>query len=360
MIVTEEAIKQQISMITHPQLKKNLLEYLSSVAVRDKIVEVVFEVTASELPVMKELQQSIEKNISNLSNVEKVHFILTTHRSVEKKSSSPTLGTLLGVKSIVAIASGKGGVGKSTTAINIALALRKLGHRVGILDADIYGPSLPRMLGIHEKPGVTEDKKLIPIQKYDLKVMSIGFMVSEKEPIIWRGPMVQGALQQMLKDVVWGDLDVLVVDMPPGTGDIQLTLAQQVSLTGAVIVSTPQDIALVDARKGLAMFTRVRVPILGIVENMSLFCCPKCQSVTEIFGHGGARKEAESLGVPFLGEVPIELSIRQGCDQGTPVGIAFPDSPSSQIYQAIGHKLWLEIEKNLDAQARQTPEITMA
>ena len=224
-----------------------------------------------------------------------------------------------GVTSIIAVASGKGGVGKSTTAVNLALGLRDLGLKVGMLDADIYGPSLPKLLAIREKPQTIGGTRLKPIERYGLKVMSIGFLIEEETPMIWRGPMVMSALTQMLREVEWGTLDVMVVDMPPGTGDAQLTMAQQVPLKGAVIVSTPQDLALIDARRGIAMFKRVNVPVLGIVENMSTFICPNCGTRSDIFGHGGARHEAERLGVPFLGEVPLEMAIRETSDAGLPV-----------------------------------------
>jgi ATP-binding protein involved in chromosome partitioning len=240
-----------------------------------------------------------------------------------------------GVTSIIAVASGKGGVGKSTTAINLALGLRDLGMKVGVLDADIYGPSLPKLLAIKEKPQQTADKKLKPIERYGLTVMSIGFLIEEETPMIWRGPMVISALTQMLREVEWGTLDVMVVDMPPGTGDAQLTMAQQVPLKGAVIVSTPQDLALIDARRGIAMFNRVNVPVLGIVENMSTFICPKCGTRTDIFGHGGARREAERLGVPFLGEVPLEMTIRETSDAGLPIVATQPDSPHAAAYRTI-------------------------
>ena len=212
-----------------------------------------------------------------------------------------------GISAVIAVASGKGGVGKSTTALNLALGLRDLGLRVGLLDADIYGPSVPRLTGIREKPQLNDDKKMIPIVRFGLAIMSIGFLVEEDTAMIWRGPMVMSAITQMLRDVAWGTLDVLVVDMPPGTGDAQLTLAQNVPLKGAVIISTPQDLSLIDARRGLAMFRKVNVPVLGIVENMSYFQCPHCGTRSDIFGHGGARHEAERLGVPFLGEIPLHI-----------------------------------------------------
>lgn len=244
-----------------------------------------------------------------------------------------------GVAAVIAVASGKGGVGKSTTALNLALGLRDLGLRVGLLDADIYGPSVPRLTGIHEKPKLNDDRKMIPIERFGLAIMSIGFLVEEDTAMIWRGPMVMSAITQMLRDVAWGTLDILVVDMPPGTGDAQLTLAQNVPLKGAVIISTPQDLSLIDARRGLAMFKKVNVPVLGIVENMSYFQCPECGTRSDIFGHGGARHEAERLGVPFLGEIPLHMSIRTTSDSGNPVVASEPDGPHAAIYRAIGTKV---------------------
>ena len=236
----------------------------------------------------------------------------------------PSPVALPGVSKIVAVGSGKGGVGKTTVAVNLAIALSRLGQRVGLIDADIYGPSVPRLTGIRDKPALNDDKKMIPIQRFGLAIMSIGFLVEEDTAMIWRGPMVMSAITQMLRDVAWGTLDILVVDMPPGTGDAQLTLAQNVPLKGAVIVSTPQDLSLIDARRGLAMFRKVNVPVLGIVENMSYFQCPHCGTRSDIFGHGGARHEAERLAVPFLGEIPLHMSIRATSDSGTPVLRANP------------------------------------
>jgi ATP-binding protein involved in chromosome partitioning len=244
-----------------------------------------------------------------------------------------------GISAVIAVASGKGGVGKSTTALNLALGLRDLGLRVGLLDADIYGPSVPRLTGIREKPQLNDDKKMIPLARFGLSIMSIGFLVEEDTAMIWRGPMVMSAITQMLRDVAWGTLDVLVVDMPPGTGDAQLTLAQNVPLKGAVIISTPQDLSLIDARRGLAMFKKVNVPVLGIVENMSYFQCPHCGTRSDIFGHGGARHEAEKLGVPFLGEIPLHIAIRTASDSGNPVVESEPDGPHAAIYRAIGGKV---------------------
>jgi ATP-binding protein involved in chromosome partitioning len=260
-----------------------------------------------------------------------------------------------GVEAIIAVASGKGGVGKSTTAVNLALGLRDLGMKVGVLDADIYGPSLPKLLAIKERPQTIGGTRLKPISRHGLTVMSIGFLIEEETPMIWRGPMVMSALTQMLREVEWGALDVMVVDMPPGTGDAQLTMAQQVPLKGAVIVSTPQDLALIDARRGIAMFRRVNVPVLGIVENMSTFICPNCGTRSDIFGHGGARHEAERLGVPFLGEVPLEMTIRETSDAGLPIVATQPDSAQAAAYRAIAAK----VREQLGAAAKPAPRIVI-
>lgn len=251
----------------------------------------------------------------------------------------PIKAPIPGVKAIVAVASGKGGVGKSTTSLNLALGLHKLGLKVGLLDADIYGPSVPRLTGLTDKPVLDDQRKMIPLKRFGLSIMSIGFLVAEETAMIWRGPMVMSAVTQMLRDVAWGDLDVLIVDMPPGTGDAQLTLAQTVPLQGAVIVSTPQDLALIDARRGLAMFTKVEVPVLGIVENMSYFQCPACGTRSDIFGHGGARHEAERLGVAFLGEIPLHMAIRAGSDLGAPVVETEPDGPHAAAYRGIAARI---------------------
>jgi len=269
--------------------------------------------------------------------------------------AAPSPAGIPGVEAIIAVASGKGGVGKSTTAVNLALGLRDLGLKVGILDADIYGPSMPKLLAIREKPQTIGGTRLKPIERYGIAVMSIGFLIEEETPMIWRGPMVMSALTQMLREVEWGALDVLVVDMPPGTGDAQLTMAQQVPLKGAVIVSTPQDLALIDARRGIAMFRRVNVPVLGIVENMSTFICPHCGTRSDIFGHGGARHEAERLGVPFLGEVPLDISIREKSDAGLPVVATAPDGAHAQIYRDIAAR----VRDGLAGASRPAPKIVI-
>ena len=280
------------------------------------------------------------------------------HGHAGHSHEAPAEGPLLpGVKSIIAVASGKGGVGKSTTAVNLALALKSLGLKVGLFDADIYGPSQPRMLGISGEPQSSDGRTLDPMEGHGIKCMSMGFLVDEETPVVWRGPMVQTALLQMLRDINWGTLDVMVVDMPPGTGDVQLTMAQQVPLTGSIIVSTPQDIALLDARKGLNMFRQVDVPVLGIIENMSYFACPHCGEHTNVFSHGGAKKEAETVGMEFLGEIPLDIQIRETSDGGNPVVVSDPDGAHAVAYKTIAKRIWEKTEAALQAKAASAPRI---
>lgn len=301
------------------------------------------------------MQKEAEEAVTAIDGVETVLVVLTAEKPAEPRAKEapklsskpdrpvgpdmrPAAGAIPGVKAVLAVASGKGGVGKSTTSVNLALGLRALGLKVGLLDADIYGPSIPRLMGITERPNIVNER-IVPIDQYGLKVMSMGFLMDEESPVIWRGPMVVSALMQMVREVEWGELDVLVLDMPPGTGDAQLTLAQQVPLAGSVIVSTPQDLALIDARKGLKMFKQVDVPILGIIENMSTFVCPHCGEKSDIFGHGGAQEEAAKLGVMFLGAVPLHMDIRHYSDEGTPVVIAEPDGVHAKVYKTIAMKV---------------------
>ncbi|CAN2532230.1 Iron-sulfur+cluster+carrier+protein [Methylocapsa aurea] len=311
---------------------------------------------AKELEV---LRVAVEGAVKTVPGIEAAIVTLTAERAPQAAPAAPPPGqaqqrrpiaALEKVKYIVAVSSGKGGVGKSTTAANLALGLAAHGWRVGLLDADIYGPSAPRLFGLTGKPEVVGNK-MIPLEAYGIKIMSIGFLVEEDVPMVWRGPMVAQALGQMLGEVAWGELDALVVDMPPGTGDAQLTMAQQVPLAGAVVVSTPQDLALIDARRGVAMFQKVSTPILGVVENMSYFLCPHCGGRTDIFSHGGARQDAEALGVPFLGEVPLDLAIRQTSDAGTPVVASAPDGPHAAIYKDLAAK----VKNLLETQSRRAP-----
>ena len=261
--------------------------------------------------------------------------------AADRAASLPQKRAIPGVKSVIAVASGKGGVGKSTVAVNLAVALSQLGHKVGLLDADCYGPSIPVMLGIgeDEKPHVTDERKIAPLRKWDLDVMSIGFFVERDNAVIWRGLMVTKALQQFFFEVDWKDLDFLIIDLPPGTGDTQLTMVQNIQVHGAIIVSTPQDVALADARKGLAMFRETQVPIIGLIENMSFFICPHCQERTEIFSHGGARRTAEELGAPFLGEIPLVTALRETSDGGTPFMITCDDSPARRAFLQVAEEV---------------------
>jgi ATP-binding protein involved in chromosome partitioning len=262
-----------------------------------------------------------------------------------------------GVRHIIAVASGKGGVGKSTVACNLAVGLARIGLKVGVLDADLFGPSMPRLFGLTAKPDLAPDgHKLAPLEAYGVKVMSIGFLIEEGAPVIWRGPMVMSALTQLLREVDWGELDVLVVDMPPGTGDTQLTMAQNVPLAGAVIVSTPQDLALIDARRGIAMFKQVQIPLIGVVENMSYFLCPHCGGRTDVFSHAGAQREAESLGVPFLGEVPLDIAIRANSDDGRPVVASLPDSAHAGAFLEIARRVAKTLEAGVSG-AKPAPRI---
>jgi ATP-binding protein involved in chromosome partitioning len=348
---------------------------LSDIVASDGKVFFSITVDAAQVKTWEHVRANAERAVRALPGVQSVMIALTAERAAGSAPPRPVAAPrptpggpaaghaprpaapagIPGVGAIIAVASGKGGVGKSTVAINLALALRDLGLKVGVLDADIYGPSLPKLLAIKERPQTAGGTRLKPIVRHGLPVMSIGFLVEEETPMIWRGPMVMSALTQMLREVDWGELDVMVVDMPPGTGDAQLTMAQQVPLKGAVIVSTPQDLALIDARRGIAMFRRVNVPVLGIVENMSTFVCPHCGARSDIFGHGGARQEAQRLGVSFLGEVPLALAIREKSDAGTPVVASDPDGPHAQSFRDIAAR----VREGLTAESRPAPKIVI-
>jgi ATP-binding protein involved in chromosome partitioning len=383
--ISEAAVLQALKAVKDPARGQDIvsLGMVSGLIIKDGNVGFAIEVDPRQGAAMEPLRKAAEKAVHDLAGVTSVTAVLTAERAPQGSGggggggggagaahakapgqagpAKGPAGTMIpGVRSIVAVASGKGGVGKSTVTTNLALGLARLGLKVGVLDADIYGPSQPRMLGISGRPTSPDGKRLNPMENYGIKCMSMGFLVAEDTPMIWRGPMVQSALQQMLRDVEWGELDILVVDMPPGTGDAQLTMAQQVPLTGAVIVSTPQDIALLDARKGLNMFRKVDVPVLGIVENMSVFVCPNCGHESHIFSHGGARREAERLGMEFLGEIPLHIEIRETSDSGRPVVVSRPEAPNAQAFCAIATRVWEKVSIQLGAGGpRQAPKIVM-
>lgn len=337
--------------------------WVHDIVVKDGHVAFALEVPPDLGPKLEPVRAVAEKAVHDLPGVLSVTAVLTAEKPVDKptQASGASPGgqrdilALPGITSIVAVASGKGGVGKSTTSANLAVALAKLGKRVALFDADIFGPSMPRMLGLAGRKPPSDGNKVYPLENHGVKVMSIGFMVAEDNPVIWRGPMVMGALEQMLKDVEWGEVDVMVVDMPPGTGDTQLTMSQRVPLAGAVVVSTPQDIALLDARKGLNMFRKVEVPILGIIENMSYYVCPSCGHREEIFSSGGAKKTATELETDFLGDIPLDIKIRETSDSGTPIVAADPDSPHAKAYMEIAQK----IASKLESETRAAPNISM-
>jgi len=368
----KKQIEQALEQVIYPGSDKNIvaLGMVSEIFLSDSKAYFSLTVPADRAKELEPLRLAAEKATLGVPGVKAAVVALTANSRPSNASHTPSpkappaaprpapqqqaKAGVPGIGSIIAVASGKGGVGKSTTAVNLALGLQALGLRVGVLDADIYGPSVPRLLGISGRPKQGEGRTVMPMENYGLKVMSMGFLVDEEAAMIWRGPMVQSALMQMLREVVWGDLDVLVLDMPPGTGDVQLTIAQQVPLAGAVIVSTPQDLALIDARKGITMFRKVEVPLLGVIENMSYFIAPDTGKRYDIFGHGGAQAEAERIGVPFLGAVPLTMSIRETSDAGTPIVVSEPDGPQAQSYREIAQKVWTEIGRGT---ARTAPKI---
>jgi ATP-binding protein involved in chromosome partitioning len=381
--VTEAQILDALQSVQDPFAKQSLVsrDMISGVAIKNGMVQFSIEIDPAKAGEYETVRRRAEEAVAAIPGVLSSTAVLTAESKSKGASAagagpkggaapssanphgagagSGTSGAKQGgaaqIKHIVAVASGKGGVGKSTTAVNLALALKALGLKIGMLDADVYGPSLPRMLGVSGRPESPDGKILKPMENYGIKAMSMGFLVAEDQPVVWRGPMVMGALQQMLSDVQWGELDILVVDMPPGTGDAQLTISQNTPLSGAVIVSTPQDIALLDARKGLNMFRKVDVPVLGIIENMSMYVCPNCGHEAHVFGHGGAKREAEKLGTPFLGEIPLDILIRETSDGGRPVVVSEPDGPHAKAYLAIAE----QVRDAVLGGARQGPKISI-
>ena len=377
--VSEQQILDSLKKVIDPDSGKDIVSagMIRGLQTKDGHVAFAIEVDPDKGAGLEPLRKEAEEVVHDLGGVISATVVLTADRSTQGPGQGqpspsgkppldhggapggPTPALLPGVAAIVAVASGKGGVGKSTTAVNLALGLAAGGHKTGLLDADIYGPSMPRMMGITGQPSSSDGTTLAAMENYGIKVMSMGFLVEEDTPMIWRGPMVQSALEQMMRDVSWGELDIMVVDMPPGTGDIQLTLAQKVPLTGAVIISTPQDIALMDARKGLNMFRKVGVPVFGLIENMSYFTCPKCGERSEIFSHGGAKIEADRLGIDFLGEIPLDIIIRETSDGGRPIVVSEPESEHALTYRAIADKVWEKIEHSPSDEAASAPKIVI-
>jgi ATP-binding protein involved in chromosome partitioning len=359
MTATQAQVEEKLATYVDPHLEKDLVstKCVKKVAIEaGKVsVEVVLGYPATGFH--EELKAKLKALVESLDGVDSAE--ITVSSKVAAHSAQKGVKHIEGIKNIIAIASGKGGVGKSTTAVNLALALSAEGASVGVLDADIYGPSQPRMLGVHGKPESLDGKSLEPMNSYHLQAMSIGFLVDEETPMIWRGPMVTQALQQLLHDTNWKDLDYLIVDLPPGTGDIQLTLAQQVPVSGAVIVTTPQDIALLDARKGLKMFEKVEVPVLGIVENMSIHICSQCGHEEYIFGEGGGQRMSEDYDVDFLGGLPLDKRIREETDSGKPTVVAEPDSRISQIYREIARRMAAKLSLKSKDYAARFPQIVI-
>ena len=332
-----------------PATRRNLLDadVVRALSVEDGRVRFVIEVPPEQGRAMEPVRQEAVAQLERIAGAGNVSALLTAHS--EKKAPDLKIGRhprpqqgpqkVPGVERIIAVASGKGGVGKSTVSANLAVALAATGKRVGLLDADVYGPSQPRMLGVTGRPASPDGKTIVPLRNHGVTLMSIGLLTKEDEAVVWRGPMLMGALQQMLGQVQWGALDALIVDLPPGTGDVQMTLCQKAEVTGAIVVSTPQDVALLDARKAVNMFRKMGTPVVGMVENMSTYICPNCGHEEHIFGHGGARIDAERLGVPFLGEVPLDLSIRVASDSGTPIVASHPESPQAEAFRDLARRL---------------------
>jgi ATP-binding protein involved in chromosome partitioning len=356
-MVSRDEVMAALAAVPGPEGRTPLPESgaISGITIRDGKVFVAIAIDPARAKAMEPMRARAEDAIKAISGVAGAVVTLTAEAARGVAGATPAQAhhadapprrhgrpsePIPGVKHIIAVASGKGGVGKSTVACNLAVGLAKLGLPVGVLDADLFGPSMPKLFGIRSKPSLGPDgQKLVPLESCGVKVMSIGFLIDEGAPVVWRGPMVTSALNQLMREVLWGELEVLVVDMPPGTGDTQLTMAQNVPLAGAVIVSTPQDLALIDARRGIAMFAQVKVPLLGVVENMSYFLCPHCGQRTDVFSHGGARREAEKLGVPFLGEVPLDIVIRANSDDGRPVVASLPESTHARAFLEIARRV---------------------
>ncbi len=356
--IDRDTVMNELKRIAAPDGRGNIVSagLIAGIAVNNGVVQLALAADPQHLKSMEQLRFAVEKAVYGIEGVSKANVVLTADRPQQAATPQPQNKGIAvdGIKHLVAVASGKGGVGKSTTAINLALALKAMGLSVAVLDADIYGPSMPKLFGLKGRPVAADaqGKKMKPMQRFGVEVASIGFLVEEDTPMIWRGPMVMSALQQLLRDVQWSPADIMIVDMPPGTGDAQLTLAQQTPLSGAVIVSTPQDLALIDARKGIGMFRKTNVPLLGLVENMSYFTCTKCGTRHDIFGHGGAEAEATKLGIPFLGHLPLDIEVRQRSDAGEPIVATKPDSEHAKLYGEMAKKLWASLS---DGKSQRLP-----
>ncbi len=342
MSVTEEQVLAALRTVQDPDLHKDIvtLQFVKDVKIDGGAVDFTIELTTPACPVREEMKAEAEAQVAALAGVTAARANMTA--SVRARGGFGRQA-VPGIRNIVTVGAGKGGVGKSTTSVNLALALSRKGARVGLMDADVYGPNIPQMLGIKDAPEVGEDKKMVPPVAYGLKVISMGLLVPPDQPIIWRGPMLHGAVQQFMRDVAWGELDYLIVDLPPGTGDVSISLSQSVPVAGAVVVTTPQGVSVADVRKAVGMFRQLNIPILGVIENMSYFLCEHCNERTEIFGHGGGQKMAQDLEIPFLGEVPIDTRVRIGGDEGRPIMVEAPDVPAAQAFAAVAGKVAAQI-----------------
>jgi len=340
--VTKEQVLSALRAVQDPDLHKDIvtLGFVKEVEVRGGEVDFTVELTTPACPVKDEMKSQAEALVAALPGVSAARAKMTANVSTRGGFGRQEIP---GIRNIVAVGAGKGGVGKTTTAVNVAVGLARKGARVGLLDGDVYGPNVPQMLGCAQTPEVDGEKRIVPPEAQGIKVISMGMLVPPDQPIIWRGPMLHGAVQQFMRDVAWGELDYLVVDLPPGTGDVALSMAQSVPMAGAVVVTTPQGVAVADVRKAVGMFRQLNIPVLGVIENMSHFVCGHCQERTDIFGNGGGRRMAEEMGIPFLGEVPIDTRVRSGGDEGQPIVAAAPDSPAAQAFMAVASQVAAQV-----------------
>jgi ATP-binding protein involved in chromosome partitioning len=342
-MLTEQMVLDRLKNVQEPELGKDLvsLNMVKDIIIEGDKLTFTIQLTTPACPLKSEIENRCREGLAGLEGLNEIE--VKWGSQVSRGASNPQMEEMApGIKNVIAVSSGKGGVGKTTIAVNLAVSLAKTGAKVGIMDADIYGPNVPKMMGVSGQP-LSRDGKMVPPEAHGVKVMSMGFLVPEDTPLVWRGPMIHGAIQQFLKDVDWGEIDYLIVDLPPGTGDAQLSICQLMPVTGAVIVTTPQEVSLMDSRRGLAMFQKVNVPLLGIVENMSYFLCPHCDERTDIFSTGGGEKAAKTLELDFLGAVPIDTAIREGGDQGTPIVATDPEQPQAQIISGIAKNIAAKI-----------------